>query len=566
MRARRFARSDRGRRLDGGRGRRLVTQAIAAAGLVLLVVAAGACPKRHAPVDERGAPDVAVGSPPSATLGGGGAGHAGPNAMGPSPAEGTAGRRSALGVNIGEVNYYTPQIVFLDLMKQAQDWGLNSEGSLPPVDARGWPKALAPGRAAGFMARSPAAGKYVVLYEGEGELEVSHGGQRLSEEPGRYEIDLDEGAVGFTIRRTNSGNPMRNIRIVPIENEQNHADVVFNPRFLERVRPFSTLRFLDFLRINDSQLSRWAERPRPDDFSQGTAKGAALEYAVMLCNRVRADCWINIPHMADDDYIKNAAALVARDLDKDLRVFVEYSNEIWNFAHGDWVQKAGERVGMPSEWDTRLRYQARRSKKIFQAFESALGRERLVRVLAGQTWTLRLQILLDADRAYKDTDAIAVAPYFCDEMASEQNAAALRKLDGGAIAERCTGDLERIRGRLREIMALARKYRLPVIGYEGGQHLATSGALHEDTILQQRLTDANRHPGMGLAYTKYLDMWRDEGGQLMLLYSLCEEPSIWGRWGLLESLELAGAHAPKYSAAIDFMGRQSRWWRDGGRQ
>jgi hypothetical protein len=70
------------------------------------------------------------------------------------PESGEPGAKSSLGVNLGAVRYYAQQIMFLDLAKQAADWGLNSGGVMPQLDAQGWPVALQPGHGAGFVANA----------------------------------------------------------------------------------------------------------------------------------------------------------------------------------------------------------------------------------------------------------------------------------------------------------------------------------------------------------------------------------------------------------------------------
>jgi hypothetical protein len=483
-----------------------------------------------------------------------------------APAGKLGGQRSSLGINLGAITYYADQIVFLDLMKQAPDWGLNNGGVMPQLDEHGWPKALAPGHQAGFITNAGKGGRFVILYEGSGKLDITHGGTTISSAPGRDVIALERGEVHFTLVRTDPKNPMRNIRIVPLENEQDYDKQIFHPRFLELVRPFSVLRFMDFFQINGSQQRRWQDRPKPDDYTQGTPKGAAIEYAIELCNRVHADCWLNVPHMADDDYLRHYAQLVAQRLDPTLRAYLEYSNEVWNFEHGNWIQQAGERVGMPHEWDTRLRYQAKRSVEMFDIFEKALGKQRIVRVLAGQAWDLRLQILLDYNKAYQHADAVAVAPYFCGELAGDETAPSLRALSAQQIAERCDQDIERVRGLMKSLKKVADHYKLPLIGYEGGQHLVTGGGFHADEKLQEKLSEAQRLPTMGKAYEHYLSMWRDEGGEIMVLYKLVEGASKWGRWGLLENMWQPIASAPKYMATLAFLQRQPRWWKDPGPQ
>jgi hypothetical protein len=266
--------------------------------------------------------------------------------------------------------------------------------------------------------------------------------------------------------------------------------------------------------------------------------------------------------MADDDYVRHYAELVRDQLDPKLKAYVEYSNEVWNFEHGEWIQHAGERVGMKKEWDTRLRYQARRSLEIFKIFEKALGLPRLVRVLAGQCWDLRLTILLDAEKAYQHADAMAIAPYFGFEISEDANIPRLHGRNAAQVVEAVYNGLDAQHKLLKELKKIADDRGLRMIGYEGGQHLATGGQFHEDTEVQHLLDEVNRSPRMGDAYRKYLDLWRDEGGQIMVLYKLVDEYSKWGRWGLLEEMWQPVGSAPKYIASIAFMQRQKRWWDD----
>ena len=476
--------------------------------------------------------------------------------VGPPRAE-----KSSLGVNIGQVDYFSKQIMFLDLMKQAADWGLNSRGITPKIDKNGWVKGLLGNGRAGFVANSGKGGKYVILYDGKGEISVGNG-DTLSQAPGRNVVQLHGNETHFTIEKTDPKNPMRNIRIVPIENEFNHEEELFHPKFLALVKPFSVLRFMDYAKTNGSKQKNWADRPTPDYFSQGTERGGAIEYAIALCNRVQADCWFNIPHMADDDYIRRYAELVKEQLDPKLKAYIEYSNEIWNFEHGDWVEQAGVRAGMKKEWDTRLRYQARRSVEIFKIFEKALGLKRLVRVLAGQCWDLRLTILLDWEKAYEHADAMAIAPYFGHEIIEDSNVPRLHAASSAEVIQTMIMDLDKQRTLIRDLKKIATDRGLRMIGYEGGQHLATGGQFHDDRIVQNLLDDVNRLPAMGEAYTKYLDLWRDQGGEIMVLYKLVDEYSKWGRWGLLEDMWQPSGSAPKYMASISFMQRQKRWWDD----
>ena len=61
---------------------------------------------------------------------------------------------------------------------------------------------------------------------------------------------------------------------------------------------------------------------------------------IELCNKLDADMWVNIPHLATDDYVNQLADLIKTNLDADLRVWVELSNELWNgqFSQTQWLR------------------------------------------------------------------------------------------------------------------------------------------------------------------------------------------------------------------------------------
>ena len=74
--------------------------------------------------------------------------------------------------------------------------------------------------------------------------------------------------------------------------------------------PFSNLRFMDFLSTNNSPNRYWKDRTKPSNYTMGTEYGAAWELVIDLCNKMSPmDCWINIPHLADDDYVQNLAQM-----------------------------------------------------------------------------------------------------------------------------------------------------------------------------------------------------------------------------------------------------------------
>jgi hypothetical protein len=112
------------------------------------------------------------------------------------------------------------------------------------------------------------------------------------------------------LRATNPANPVRNLRIVPKALEGTSDRQPFHPWFLKDLERFSVLRFMSWLGTNSDTFVPWAQRTTPSHDSQARLGGIAWEYLVLLCNQLGASPWINIHHLADDDYVRNVSAVV----------------------------------------------------------------------------------------------------------------------------------------------------------------------------------------------------------------------------------------------------------------
>ena len=88
-----------------------------------------------------------------------------------------------------------------------------------------------------------------------------------------------------------------------------------NPHFL-RFSENSTPNFP----VND--LSKWAKG--------NWSPGAPWETLIEISNYANKDMWINIPVMADDNYVLQLSKLIKQKLKPTLNVHVEIGNELWN--------------------------------------------------------------------------------------------------------------------------------------------------------------------------------------------------------------------------------------------
>ena len=78
---------------------------------------------------------------------------------------------------------------------------------------------------------------------------------------------------------------------------------------------------MDWGHTNNNPLTTWSERtpldwpsykygrPLPDRGMEGDHAGAPHEVMIDLCNAANTDCWINIPAMVDEDYIRQVKNL-----------------------------------------------------------------------------------------------------------------------------------------------------------------------------------------------------------------------------------------------------------------
>jgi hypothetical protein len=482
-----------------------------------------------------------------------------------SPASTSAPAPSAglrMGMNLSFVSYYMPDWAFVDVFKASQvkdgfPWDLVGGGAPPALDAQGYPRGLAAGQAVStIMVRATGGhypgGVYTLLFDGDGDVQlgfdaepvrVSNNGAGTANRV--FTVTPTGEGIQVRIVRSNPANHVRNIRVY-MPGFANGA-TTFHPTFLDRLRPFSVLRFMDWPRTNRNPVVRWADRTSPSYRSQAGSKGVAWEYAIELCNLLGKDAWLSVPHAADDDYVRSLAALVRDKLASNLKVYVEYSNEVWNgaFTQRKFVESAGAAAGR--DW---IQQYVARSVELFRIFEATLGgRSRLVRVIAGQSDNSGVcKQAIDALPAGA-ADALAIAPYFGGHLGNAKHAAATSAMSVDQVLNACATDLANRRSHVVTHANLAKAAGLELVAYEGGQHLAGVGEAANDERLTAVMIAANRHPRMKQLYGEYLAMWKAEGGGLFCAYSYCYVPQKWGSWGALEYQDQVGA--PKYDALVE---------------
>ncbi len=407
---------------------------------------------------------------------------------------------------------------------------------------------------------------------------------------------------------------------------------LFHPLLLQRIADadWAFIRFMDWGATNASPQQDWSDRRlpahafmngilnarRPSASAEGNREtGVAFEHMVALCNATGRSLWINVPHLASDDFITKLAKLIRFGSDgvnpydapqseprfaplrADLRVYVEFSNEIWSngfsFPQGDWAEEQAGARGLQ-----KAQFTARRFCDTWRIFQQFFGPERLVRVAAIFTaLDAYSRPFLQEIAAYGPTltpavrpDVMAVTTYFgngIQNFVDEQGFARGRRFDdpywtsalfethkqrafdewkrrilAGDSASGSGPDATGIGGgfssSLRTLPTETLGYPLPIIAYEGGPSLFTNdldrGATNGEGVTMF-MEAMNRDARIADVYRIHLELAKSKG---LWTHTPYTDTSTWGKfgqWGHLESLDQNPAAAPKYALLLEHFSR-----------
>ena len=457
----------------------------------------------------------------------------GQTADSPAAEEKPAAKKPFLGMNMAGVTYYTRAWVFTDLMLMSDAWRDDNRGYI-------------------FKAGMAPPGAYVATWRGTGSVKIF--GDATSNQTGSNSasVFVKSGNEGINMQRSGDA---REVSLVAVEHEMRVSP--FDPVFESRLEPFQVIRFMDWASTNTTKLRQWSQRPRRDQQIQTGENGVAIEYMIQLSNELNADPWFCMPHMADDDYIRKHAELVKERLHPDAKVYVEYSNEVWNGQFGQHKYIRQLAGGADSFSDAFFDAWADRCKNTFRIWTEVFGSEaedRLVRVAAVQLANPWVAEQLTS-RLGGQFDAISPAAYFgiTHEQGEMLNAGSSvdRLLD--LCEENIRGDNRKWFNRHGELakqwsQELGRPIRL--IAYEAGQHLTAHGndkLPHYDLLFQ-----AQTHPRMYGLYLLNMRLFEMAGGDLFVAFNDVSRPGKFGSWGHLEYQDQPISEAPKYRALLEY--------------
>jgi hypothetical protein len=284
-----------------------------------------------------------------------------------------------------------------------------------------------------------------------------------------------------------------------------------------------------------------------------------VELLCDLANRLQADAWFCLPHLADNDYVRQFAALVKLQLHPARRVYVEYSNEVWNgqFQQHHYAGEQGRKLGLAEKpWEAAWHYTARRSVEIFRIWEETFrGRERLIRVLptqAGNSYVARQ--ILGWESASNNADALAIAPYISMNIPPEGKGLTAEQVAAWPVEQFLdvveTNALPECIRWMEQHRQIARERRLQLVCYEAGQHFVGVHGAENNAALTRLLHAANAHPRMEKIYSSYYAAWQANEGALLCHFSSVGQWSKWGSWGLLQFADDDPRQSPKFMATL----------------
>jgi hypothetical protein len=560
----------------------------------------------------------------------------------PAPAATSSNASSPLGIDLARLAYYDSEEPFLNIFKttaitqSTPDGWRTMDGSKSEtneeaylqLDSNGYPTTLTATSAdpnspqkftqvCTYLLNLPAsnagsgppyrAGQYVILYDGAGTITVDLDGQMVSTSQtatgGRDVFNVAAPRVGVGVRlcivNTDAANHLRNIRVVRAANEALlNQGYIFSPTFINLLKNFRAIRAMEWLGMDDfpSPTGNWTDRTQLSAAGWASNNGAPLEVVIDLCNAVSADCWINVPDTADNNYITQMATLVHQELGPTQKVYVEFSNEVWNpgYLQFGYAEKQGGAMwpSNTNQFQDNRDWYGMRVAQMCDIWASVWGTDfaRVHCVLAAQaanTWTateaLNCPLWSGAPCSKHHITDVAIAPYF--GWSPNQTPTAWNSMSQATVVNDIFSELNSGGGFLSLTSSLTglqegpiqnvsdweaayqkalAPFGLPLITYEGGQTLIGNPTYNNGSTIVSAFIAANSDQRMATAYTTALNNWKSNNGHVYMIYNDIGGPSQYGEWGLLDSwldtVAPLSAAPPKWQAVQNFIANNPCWW------
>lgn len=392
------------------------------------------------------------------------------------------------------------------------------------------------------------------------------------------------------------------------------TEPLFHPAFLGHLHEAGSghvLRMMGFLRINQD-VSAWGSTPlewsdkgdaayalgslsvidsswsRHEVAGYRQQLGVPYEWLIDLANETANDLWIQVPHTASEDLIRQLARLIAgkkghRGLHENLRVWFEYSNELWNSASGYKAQYDQATAAAAAHFDVPVSAVTDSQRgwgsghvqgRALAAFQDEWKRvggtdDRLINVVSG--FAMGPGFNASALAAVKEIDpnlpeVLAISNYFGHGATAEIHGLTdWAATDGStwpaALVEQAESairrDLYATQSAWQANAQVAAAASVPMVSYEGGQHVLPVGlGDSSDPVFRKFmnfLEDLQRGPVMKRLYTEHYALWSAAGGRTVSLFTDIGPVSYWGYWGAKEWITETRATSAKWDAFVSWV-------------
>ncbi|CAF1208026.1 unnamed protein product [Didymodactylos carnosus] len=354
-------------------------------------------------------------------------------------------------------------------------------------------------------------------------------------------VVIPQGASQIMLSFVNtSGHGVQNITLLQPNYDLTSQSNITN-LMLTHLSRFSIIRFMDWMATNNNPDVNWNDSTPLWWPQYTTPKHNPWDTIPYIVNKfiTPVDIWINIPFGATDDYVLQVAQLMLNQLNPSINIYVEYSNEVWNYIFTQAsanlrdanvsVLNQGDPLHLAYDNNTNVGYWAFRRtasqiKRISDLFKTVFGQQnvgpwkRIRPILAGQS-TNPIVITQGLDyisNVYGPPSnylhGIAIAPYFdLAQYKTWSNLTTDQVIDGlnSSIQTYLPEQGWSVTGPIGVHGTYAAWYGLAVHGYEGGPDTASGCG---SCSLQAKI-NATRDGRMTNLCTQFLNGWYRYGFQ-----------------------------------------------------
>ena len=355
-----------------------------------------------------------------------------------------------LGGNLDALRDWSRSLPYVNLIRQARGWGSADTPWIANASfdrITGWPISDF-----GVQVASVAVdlgGTYLLTAKGNADISYVEGSKQSIVNK-TYDATTNtltafivarQGASVMTLRFVNTTGPgLQDVSLLQpgynLSTQSNLTDLM-----LAHLSRFNILRFMEWTDTNENFEVNWNDTTpvnwpfyRPPTHNPWQT----IPYIANQLNK-SADIWVNIPHLASDDYVINLARFMLREINSTTSIYIEYSNEVWNYefpqekynadAANDSVRNHGDPFHFAYDNSTdvriwalqRIAYQTKRLSDLFKTVfgeDNVCQWKRIRPISCGQadTPSYAMEYLEYLSNVYGSPRnflyGIAVAPYF----------------------------------------------------------------------------------------------------------------------------------------------------------